>query len=132
MRLRLVGNCMPLPVLYFIPFLTKQRLLIEISTPVPFPSPASTWCCESLYTVFFFLSHYLPDTFISSTDSCPSPFLSSDITVCRSENKKTSRASGTKVHIHIINLRFVKKTIETRKKINLPFLCFFLCMSPAA
>lgn len=89
----------------------------------------------NLYTVFFSLSPYSPDTFISSIDprSPPSspPFL--DITECRSENKKTSRASGTKVHIHIINLRFVKKTIETRKK-NKPtrFFVFFFCMSPTA
>lgn len=121
MRLRLVSNCMSLPVLYFISFLTKTTTFNRHFHIYPFPlSHSCIYLALRISTGFFSLSHYPSDTFVSSTDS---PF--SDITECRSENKKTSRASGTKVHIHIINLRFVKKTIETRKNKPTRFFVFF-------
>jgi len=59
MCLRLVSNCMSLPVLYFIPFLTKQRLLIEISTYSLFP-PLHLLGVANLYTVFFLCHITLP------------------------------------------------------------------------
>lgn len=138
MRLRLVSNCMSLPCSLFYPVFnettTFNRNFHLSPLPIFFPS-LHLLGVANLYTVFFLCHPTLPThLFLPLTPAPhppPPPFL--DITECRSENKKTSRASGTKVHIHIINLRFVKKTIETRKK-NKPtrFFVFFFCMSPTA
>lgn len=85
-------------------------------------------------SVPFSLSHYLPpSTCLFLFTSHPTFLLPliPDITECRSENKKTSRASGTKVHIHIINPICQEKRLKEEKK-NKPtrFLCSF-CVSPA-
>jgi len=60
MCLRLVSNCMSLPM-FFIPFLTKQRLLIEISIYSLFPFPLLHLLgVANLYTVFFLCHITLP------------------------------------------------------------------------
>jgi len=117
--LRLISNCrMSLPVLYLSRFneattLNRNYHLSLYSPPPPLP-PASIYIVLRISIVSsiilsptcLFLFAFLP----------PSPaHLIPDITECRSENKKTSRASGTKVHIHIINPICQEKRLKEKK-----------------
>lgn len=131
MRLRLVSNCMSLPCSLFYPVFNETTTFnrnFHLSPLSNFFLSLHLLGVANLYTVFFSLSPYSPDTFISSIDPrsppSPPPFLISPSVEARIKRLR-ERAGRKYIYIWLI-FDLSRKRLKQEKKINLPvFLCFF-------